>query len=99
MRIWADIDLAGVRIARLLYRWSSETAQPIWMGPEDFEGAATSRPLSARGVAAIRADIKAHPDGLLRDTLEAILKVGRWVEQEALLPAIEKPPGSKKPAS
>jgi len=55
------------------------------MFPEDLQSACVTLPLSSRGEAAIRSDIKAHPHGLLRETLEAILEKGRWAEQEALL--------------
>ena len=85
IRIWADLDLDGIRIARLIHQWSAGKALPWRMGPEDLAAAHSTRPLSSRSAAAIRTDIQAHPEGLLRETLEAILEKGRWVEQEALL--------------
>ncbi|MFH1434916.1 MAG: DUF2399 domain-containing protein, partial [Pseudomonadota bacterium] len=85
IRVWADLDLDGVRIARLIHRWAAGKALPWRMNPEDLQAAHSTRPLSSRAMTAIRTDIQAHPDGLLRETLEAILEKGRWVEQESLL--------------
>lgn len=85
VRVWADIDLNGVRIARLIHRWASDKAVPWRMSPEDLVASKVALPLSSKAETAIRHDINVHPHALLRETLEAILERGRWVEQEALL--------------
>lgn len=85
VRVWADLDLDGVRIARLVDAWSAGTARFHGMTPGDLRSARRSLPLTKRAVAAIRADLERHPDAPLADLLRALLEAGRWVEQEAFL--------------
>jgi hypothetical protein len=85
VRIWADLDLDGVRIVRLVEAWLSGIAEPFRMSPEDVEAASVRRSLTPRSAAAIRADLAARPAALLADTLRALLAHDCWVEQEAFL--------------
>lgn len=85
VRVWADVDLDGVRIVRLVASWAPAAVQAVRMSPSDLAAAPTSQPLPERASAAIRADLKERPDALLADTLRALLEDGRWVEQEAFL--------------
>mgnify|MGYP001029057896 CR=1 FL=1 len=85
IRVWADIDLDGIRIARLVCRWASGRARPWRMSPADLKTARTTLSLSDRAARAIASDIESHPGALLRETLQAILEQGSWAEQEALL--------------
>jgi DNA topoisomerase VI subunit A len=85
IRVWADLDLDGVRIARLVHTWSAGTARFHGMTPGDLRSARHSLPLTERAVAGIRADLARHPDAPLADLLRALLEAGRWVEQEAFL--------------
>ena len=85
IRVWADLDLDGVRIARLVHAWSAGTARFHGMTPDDLRGARRSLPLTERAVAAIRADLERQPDAPLAELLRALLETGRWVEQEAFL--------------
>ena len=85
IRVWEDIDLDGVRIARLVCRWASGRARPWRMSPADLKTARTTLSLSDRAARAIASDIESHPGALLRETLQAILEQGSWAEQEALL--------------
>ncbi len=85
MRIWADLDLDGVRIARLIASWSPSKATFFRMSSEDLAAAARRHPLSARSVSAIRRDLEERPGAPLADTLRALLDSGCWVEQEAFL--------------
>jgi hypothetical protein len=85
VRVWADLDLDGVRIARLVSSWAPEDCGPLLMSPQDLRSAPASRPLSTRAAAAIASDLNAQPDALLSGTLRSILEMSRWVEQEALL--------------
>jgi len=85
IRVWADLDLDGVRIARLVNAWGAGRAQFHRMAPGDLHTAHRSLPLTDRAVAGIRADHERHPDAPLADLLRALLEAKRWVEQEAFL--------------
>ena len=85
LRIWADLDLDGVRIARLLAAWHPSGATFYCMSPGDLTAAPRHQPLSARSLAAIRRDLAERPNAPLAGTLQAMLDSGRWVEQEAFL--------------
>jgi hypothetical protein len=87
LRIWADLDLDGVRIARLIASWSTAEASFYRMSPEDLQAAPRHGVLKARSLAAIRRDLEERPDAPLADTLRAMLDSGRWAEQEAFLGA------------
>lgn len=90
MRIWADLDLDGVRIVRLVVDWLSGAIEPFGMSPEHVAAAPARRPLSPRSAAAVRADLAARPAALLADTLRALLAYDCWVEQEAFLGAASR---------
>jgi hypothetical protein len=85
VRVWADLDLDGVRIARLIASWAPRAAAPWRMDRADLAAAPASRPLQPRAAAAILRDLEEHPGALLADTLLAVLETRRWVEQEAFL--------------
>jgi len=85
VRVWADLDLDGVRIARLVHSWAPDEFQPFRMTPEDLVTTTTSQALVSRAVARIDADLAANPSMPLAATLRAIRDLGRWVEQEAQL--------------
>jgi len=85
LRIWADLDLDGVRIARLIASWSESAADFHRMSPHDLATAPHHHPLSPRSLAAIRRDLEERPTAPLADTLRALLDSGFWSEQEAFL--------------
>jgi hypothetical protein len=86
MRVWADIDLDGVRIARVVESWTSDSnVESFRMSPEDLATAPRRLDLSERSRSAIWADLSNSPGGFLADTLRALLNAGVWVEQECLL--------------
>lgn len=85
LRIWADLDLDGVRIARLTASWSPSEAEFFRMSPRDLENAAHRNPLTEQSLAAIRRDLEERPEAPLAGTLRALLEAGFWVEQEAFL--------------
>lgn len=85
IRIWADLDLDGVRIVRLVAEWLGGAVEPFGMSPEPVAAAPARRPLSPRSATAIRADLATRPTALLADTLRALLAYDCWVEQEAFL--------------
>jgi hypothetical protein len=93
MRIWADLDLDGVRIVRLVADWLSGAIEPFGMSPEHVATAPARRPLSPRSASAIRSDLAARPAALLADTLRALLTYDCWVEQEAFLGAASRESG------
>jgi len=84
--IWADLDLDGIRIARLVAQWTAR-ANPIRMSPADLAAAPVTRRTEPRARRAIEDDLAARPDALLANSLEAIRDAGRWVEQEVFLVA------------
>jgi hypothetical protein len=85
MTVWADLDLDGVRIARLTSSWLSFQAAFFRMSPRDLEAATSRLPLSPQSAAAIRRDLEERPEAPLASTLRALLASGSWVEQEAFL--------------
>ncbi len=85
IRVWCDLDLGGIRIARLIHDITSGTAEPVLMSPVTVQESKVSCRLSAENMARIRHDLEQHPDGILADTLRAILNREEWIEQETLL--------------
>lgn len=85
VRVWADLDFDGVRIARLIASWAAGSFTSYRMSPVDVLHAPIWRPLGGRARRLIEADVAESPDGLLADTLRALLEVHRWVEQECFL--------------
>jgi uncharacterized protein DUF2399 len=87
--VWADLDLDGVRIARLLASWSAGGARPFRMSPADLQTAPVRRPLTVRAAAAIRRDLEERPGEPLAETLAALLDSGCWAEQEIFLGGVD----------
>lgn len=87
VRVWADLDLDGVRIARVVHRAAPRSVAFWRMSPDDLRAAAARRPLSATAAAALRREINARPDAALVETLRAIIDAGFAAEQEAQLAA------------
>jgi len=87
VRIWCDIDLGGVRIARSILR-VAPNAVPVLMDPETLRAAKSKCPLDPDQLAAIRRDLTLHPAIALADTLEAIQTANAWIEQETLIDKI-----------
>lgn len=85
VRVWADLDLDGVRIARLIARWAGAQCAPWRMSADDVRAAVVRRPLAARAREAIQADLRASPDAQLADTLRALLEIDATVEQEVFV--------------
>jgi hypothetical protein len=96
LRIWADLDLDGVRIARLIASWCPSGARFFRMSPADLAAAPRHHLLSPRNAAAIRRDLAERPEAPLAGTLRALLDAGCWVEQEAFL-AGRRPPSGEGP--
>jgi hypothetical protein len=92
VRVWADLDLDGVRIARLVASWAPAVTSPWRMSRADLAAAPSSRPLIPRAIAAIRRDLEERPGAPLADTLQALLESRRWVEQEVFLGLPEEKP-------
>lgn len=91
VRVWADLDLDGVRIARIVGSWAGPHWLPWRMSPEDAHTAAVRRPLTDRGREAIQADLRALPDAPLADTLRALLEIDGTVEQEVFVGGVGRP--------
>jgi hypothetical protein len=84
IRIWADLDLDGVRIVRLVQSWVPRI-EPLRMSPEDLAAAPRRIRLGDRARSAIRAELEERPDALLSETLRVMLAHDSWVEQESFL--------------
>jgi hypothetical protein len=85
VRVWGDLDLDGVRIARHLAAFAGPGFEAWRMAPADLRAAPCRLPLSPRAAAAIRADLARQPTAPLAGTLRALLEMGGWAEQEGLL--------------
>lgn len=88
VRVWCDLDLGGVRIARILMRTASN-AEPLLMNPELLRDASTKCSLAPEQAAAIRREISRDSTGALSEILQAMLDLNAWVEQETLLDQIQ----------
>ena len=88
VRLWCDLDLGGVRIARILAQ-SAPGAQTVLMDSETLRNAQVTQRIEPELMAAMRRDIAIHPADLLSESVRTMLKCGVWVEQEYLLDRIE----------
>lgn len=88
VRVWCDLDLGGIRIARILMRAAS-SAEALLMEPESLRNARKRCSLALERAAAIRREIARDPAGPLSETLRTMLDLSVWVEQETLLDQIE----------
>lgn len=85
VRIWCDLDLGGVRIARLIAQAAADRADAVLMDPHLISEASVCRPLSKAQRVSIERELAACPDGMLTATLHSVLAHDGWVEQETLL--------------
>lgn len=84
VRTWCDLDLDGVRIARMIAAWSPR-CEYFKMSSADVALAPHRLPLTDRTRVAIERDLRDAADRELADTLRAILDARGWVEQEVFL--------------
>ena len=85
IRIWADLDLDGIRIARLVRSWAPAAIETFRMSPEDVVAAPRRIRLTDRARRAILTELDGRPGMFLADTLRALLASDSWVEQECFL--------------
>ncbi len=87
VQVWADLDLHGVRIARLIRSWAGDRVPVAQyrMAPGEVANARVWKRLQASESEAIRSDLEEHGDAFLAETLRAMLEQDRRVEQEALV--------------
>lgn len=85
VRVWCDIDLSGIRIARLVHKLTDGKAEPVLMQPCVVESATQGCKIPDAQLRNIEHDLKEHPDAILADTLRILLERGEWFEQEAFL--------------
>src|SRR5262249_1927889 len=85
VRVWCDLDLGGIRIARLIHEITGGISTPVLMNPATLDLSPIRCPLLPENVTRVRRDLEQHPDALLADALRAILAKKVWIEQEALL--------------
>src|SRR5438128_512581 len=60
INVWCDIDLGGVRIARLIHRATSGLAQPVLMDPDTIGLASVGCPLTSETKRTICRDLSLH---------------------------------------
>jgi len=82
--VWCDLDLDGVRIARLVASWC-RTFRFYRMAAEDLRGAAHTLELTDRARRAIERELASGREDGLTGTLRALHGGGVWAEQEAFL--------------
>ena len=95
IRVWCDVDLGGVRIARLIHRAAGGRAVPVLMDGSVVRSARITCPLARGQRESIVRDLALHPDALLAETLTALLERGAWVEQESLIDRLAALSGSQ----
>ena len=81
---WCDLDLDGVRIARLVASWC-RTCRFYRMAPEDLRGALRTLDLTDRARRAIERELAGGREDGLTATVRALQDGGVWAEQEAFL--------------
>ena len=86
---WCDLDLDGVRIARLVASWG-RTCRFFRMAPEDLRGAPHTLDLTDRARRAIERELACGCEDGLTGTLRALHDGGVWAEQEAFLGTAER---------
>ncbi len=84
IRAWCDLDLDGVRIARMIAGWSPR-CEFFRMSSADVALARRRLPLTDRARVAIERELRDAADRELADTLRAMLDASGWVEQEVFL--------------
>jgi hypothetical protein len=94
IRVWCDIDLSGIRIARLIHKLTNGIAEPVLMQPCVVQMASQGCKLSHTQLKDIKRDLENHPNAILNETLHALLERGEWFEQETLLSKIPRLLGS-----
>lgn len=85
IHVWCDLDLGGIRIARLIHELTGGVARPVLMDPATLDESPTACSLTSETIRRIQRDLEQRPHAILADTLRAILTKKGWVEQEALL--------------
>ena len=81
---WCDLDLDGVRIARLIASAAPGTAF-FRMGPADLIGAPRRLRLGERAVRVLERELRTGAVDALTPTLAAMRETGEWAEQECFL--------------
>jgi hypothetical protein len=88
VRVWCDLDLGGVRIARIVAQLAQH-AEPVLMDPETIRTANVTQRIEPELITAMRRDLTLHPADLLAESIRELLRRGIWVEQETLVDRIE----------
>ena len=81
---WCDLDLDGVRIARLIAATAPGTAF-FRMGPADLIGAPRRLRIGERAVRVLERELRIGAADALTPTLDAMREIGEWAEQECFL--------------
>jgi hypothetical protein len=89
IRVWCDLDLGGVRIARIVVQ-VARAAQTVLMDPETIRSAQLTQPIGPELITAMRRDLTLHPADPLAESLRMLLERGVWIEQETLLDRVQK---------
>lgn len=82
VRIWCDLDPAGVQIARLIHGLVGPRAQAMHMSAQEYLGAANQRPIKGKNLQTLN-DLT--EEGFLGDLVVAMKASKHWVEHETQL--------------
>jgi hypothetical protein len=88
VRIWCDLDLGGVRIARIVAH-EAPNARTMLMDPETIRTATVTQRIEPELLTAMRRDLTLHPEDLLSESLRSLLETGAWIEQETLIDRLD----------
>lgn len=83
--VWCDLDLDGVRIARIVRGCAAGCVRLHRMDAADLLSASRALPLSLRATRALARELALGSVDELTPVLRAMAERGIWVEQEALL--------------
>jgi hypothetical protein len=90
VRAWCDLDLDGIRIARMIAGWAPGCGY-YRMSAAELKASVNGQHLTDRSRRAIERELQAGGSDELSATLAAALEMNRWVEQETMLGGVIEP--------
>lgn len=93
--VWCDLDLDGIRIARIVAGWASDV-RFYRMAAEDLRSVPRTLLLSRRARRAVDRELATGREDALTPTLLAMREGGVWAEQEAQLVNVPRYAGAPR---
>jgi hypothetical protein len=84
VRAWCDLDLDGVRIARMIAGWAPD-CRYYGMSAAELKNSMHGQALTEHSRRAIERELQIGVSDELSATLAAALEMNKWVEQETML--------------